>query len=642
MKALLLSVSISTLASALAVSASAQTFPASDQAGTDASLPAEVVITATRVPTDKLDVANSITVFTAADIAAKQAPSLPDVLKDSPGLNVVQTGGAGGQTSVFMRGTNSNHVKVLVDGIDVSDPSSPNAAFDFGGFLSPDIARVEVLRGPQSGLYGSDAIGGVINVITKSGEGPPHGALTLEGGSFDTFNQSGDLAGSTGGFHYSANVEHFHAGATPVTPLDLLAPGEKRIDDYYDNLTLSTKLGYDVTNALSLGLVARYTDTHLRTTGENYAFTPPYIDYPDASQSRSDTRQYYTRATAHLGLLDGKADTTFGLAYSHIDSKDTSPDNGDSEYAGDRFKADWQGVAKLAPGETAIVGVEHQRDAISQPVSAHTSIDSIYGELQSNPLTNFNNSLSLRYDSNSRFGDKVTYRIAPTYFVASTGTKLEASLGTGFKAPSLSEMFQSFPGFGFFANPNLKPESSTGYDLGFEQFLSGDRIQFGATYFHNRIKNLIDDNATFTSYANVGRAHTQGVESFVLWKPIDILSVRFDYTYTEAKDDILHQALLRRPRNKFNFDTRWQATKALSFDADLVAIGSFIDGNRDFSIPRLKASGYTTVDLAANFDVNSAISLYGRITNAFDEHYENPVGYLRPGRGVYVGVKGRY
>jgi len=203
------------------------------EARAEANLAAdEIVVTATRIPTPELQVASSITVITAEQIQARQLQSLPAILNDVPGLNVVQSGGPGAQTSVFMRGTNSNHAKVLIDGIDVSDPSSPTGLFDFGQMLSQDIERVEVLRGPQSGLYGSDAIGGVINVITRSGSGPLSGVVRLEGGSFDTFNQSAGLSGSSNGFHYTANVDHFHSGATPVTPLDLLATGERRIDDY--------------------------------------------------------------------------------------------------------------------------------------------------------------------------------------------------------------------------------------------------------------------------------------------------------------------------------------------------------------------------------------------------------------------------
>ena len=187
--------------------------------------PETIVVTATRIPTPKLEIASSISVVTADEIADRQLQTMPDLLKEVPGLNVVQTGGPGGQTSVFMRGTNSNHTKVLIDGIDVSDPSSATSSFDFGQLLTQDIQKVEILRGPQSGLYGSDAIGGVINVITKSGSGPAQFSAGAEGGSFDTFNQNGGVSGSVDGFHYAAHIEHLHSGATPVTPLDLLPPG---------------------------------------------------------------------------------------------------------------------------------------------------------------------------------------------------------------------------------------------------------------------------------------------------------------------------------------------------------------------------------------------------------------------------------
>src|ERR1700761_4910213 len=208
---------------------------ASPQSQSDLTVPPEnVVVTATRIATPTVEVASSITLIDASDIDARQQRSLPDILRDVPGLNLVQSGGEGGQASIFMRGTNSNHTKVLVDGIEVSDPSSPSGAYDFGKFNSADIARVEVLRGPQSGLYGSDAIGGVINIITKSGAGAPTFTASAEGGSFDTFNEHVGLSGSEGDFHFAASIDHLHAGDTPVTPLNLLPPGVKRNDDYYD------------------------------------------------------------------------------------------------------------------------------------------------------------------------------------------------------------------------------------------------------------------------------------------------------------------------------------------------------------------------------------------------------------------------
>src|SRR6476646_1324289 len=431
----------------------------------DAGEPQPVVVSATRVPTPPEQVASSVTVVTAADIEARQERTIVEVLKDVPGLNLLQTGGAGGTASVFMRGTNSNHTKVLIDGIDVGDPSNSTGAFDYGQLLTQDIERVEVLRGPQSGLYGSDAIGGVINIITKAGSGPLKASALLEGGSFDTFNQAGGVSGSQDAFHYAANVAHFHSGSTPVTPLDLLQPGETRNNDYYDNFTASTKLGLDVTQDFDLGLVARYTNTHLRTTGDT--FDPiTFASFPAPEQTAATSDQYYGRLTAHLVSFDGILDHTLGFGYTHDRTSTVEPESAENLNTGERKKVDWQGNIKAAAGETVVLGAEYERDGISEPISADVHVTSGYAELQSQIGEHWFSALNVRYDDNSRFGSKVTYRVAPTYVFSDSGTKLKASVGTGFKAPTLSQLFQSFPDFGFFANPNLKPETSNGYDAG--------------------------------------------------------------------------------------------------------------------------------------------------------------------------------
>ncbi len=625
----------------LLAAASVPQWPSQAIAGEEADdAPDTIVVTATRIPTPELEVASSVSVVTAQDIAQRQIQSLPEALEQVPGLNVVQTGGLGGQTSVFMRGTNSNHTKVFVDGIDVSDPSSPSGTFDFGQFPAQDIQKVEVLRGPQSGLYGSDAIGGVINVITKSGSGPAQFNAGAEAGSFDTFNQYAGLSGSLDRFHYAANVEHLHSGETPVTPLDLLVPGERRIDDYYDNITGSTKLGFDVADNFDVGLVARYTDSRLRLTGENEDNYPD--DFPDSAQSANDTRQYYTRATAHLISAGGAFEQTLGLAYSDIKSFETSPEAPESDFFGARIKADWQGIARIADDEKVVFGAEHQRDEMTVPLSAATTIDSGYAELQSSIGDALFNTLSVRYDDNDRFGGKATYRIAPAYVIEETGTKLKASVGTGFKAPTLSQMFQNFPDFDFFANPNLEPESSLGLDVGFEQPLAGGAARFGITYFRNNIKNLIDDNAEFTSLVNVGRAVTDGVESFASYRPIKELEFRLDYTYTQATDEVLQEELLRRPKHKASLNTEWHATSRLSLNAAVLSVSSWIDGNRDFSIPRLTAPGYTIVNLAAGYELTPHWSLTARVDNLFNRHYEDPVGFLQPSVGAYAGFRAKF
>ncbi len=593
-----------------------------------------VVVTATRIPTPQLDLASSVTVVTADAIAAQQQRTIADVLRNIPGLNVIQQGGPGSVTSVFMRGTNSNHTKVLVDGIDVSDPSNANAAFDFGQLLTQDIERVEVLRGPQSGLYGSDAIGGVINVITRSGSGPLKLAASLEGGTFDSFNQTAGLSGSRDAFHYSANVAHLHSGATPVTPLDLLGPGEQRHDDYYDNFTVSTKLGLDVAPSFDLGLVARYTSTHLHYTGEDFSTFPAL---PAAQQSESNTDEYYGRATAHLVSLDGALDQTLGVGFMRNQTATLQPQMPEGLNTGQRVKVDWQGAIRLAGTETLLLGLEDARDEISQPLSASLRIDSGYAELQSQFGDHWFSALNARYDNNGRFGSKVTYRVAPAWVSTATGTKLKASVGSGFKAPTLSELFQDFPPF-FFANPNLKPESSVGYDVGFEQGLAGNTWRLGATYFHNRIRDLITTDVTGTTWANVGQATTDGVESFIACQPLRQLTLRLDYTYTEASDDLAHQELLRRPRHKGTLDMNWRPQDALLVNVNVLAVSSWVDGNRDFSVPRLDAPPYTTVNLAGTLDITRTLTVFGRVDNLFDRHYQNPVGFLQPRLGVFAGI----
>jgi vitamin B12 transporter len=600
-----------------------------------------VIVSATRLPTPEAEVASSVTVITAAQIAARQERSLPDILKDVPGLNIVRTGGPGGQSLVFMRGTNSNHTKVLVDGIDVSDPSSSNASFDFSQFLTQDIERVEVLRGPQSGLYGSDAIGGVINVITKSGQGPAQFQASAEGGSFETFNQTAGVRGSVEQFHYNASVEHFHSGATPVTPLDLLAPGEIRNDDYYDNLTAATKLGYDVVQNFDVGLVARYTNSHLRVTGDDFSTFPTF---PAAQQTRTSTSEYYSRASAHLVSFDGFLDQTLGVAYTRKRTSTLEPASPQEGLAtGERTKIDWQGALKFTQAHTLVLGAEHARDEISEPISVGNQIDSGYAELQSQLIEGLYSAINARYDQNDRFGGKVTYRVAPAYMIPGTGTKLKASVGSGFKAPTLSELFQSYPAFFFIANPNLRPETSTGYDVGVEQALVGETLRVGVTYYYNRVRNLIvtapsPDGINIT-YANIGRAHTDGVESFVVYNPVKAVTLRADYTYTQATDDGSGQQLLRRPKHKASLNAAWQATGAFSVNATVLTVSSWIDGNRDFSIPRLTAPGYTVVNLAASFAIDRHLTVFGRVDNLFDRHFQNPVGFLQPTLGAFAGIR---
>jgi vitamin B12 transporter len=591
-----------------------------------------VVVTPTRLPTPESEVGSSITVITEEEIQRKQERTLPDALKDVPGLNVVQTGGPGGTTSVFIRGANSNQTKVFIDGIDATDPAT--GTFNFEQVLTWDIERVEVVRGPQSGLHGADAIGGVINIITKKGSGPGQFAGSLEGGSFGTFNQNAKVSGAAERFNFYFDFAHFHTSDTPVTPSHLVPPGRSVQGDSYDNKTFSGRFGANLTDNFDLGVVARYIDTSLRFTGDDFLG-------PESLKGTENDQQLFTRGTAHLVSFGGALDQTVGLAYTKFNQRDLDPNPPapvPSFFNGDRLKADWQGDIKLMEGQILTLRAEHQRDEISSPVAEITD-DAGMVQLQSSIGERFFNAVSVRYDSYDTFGAKPTFRLAPALLVPETGSKLKGSVGTGFKAPTLAELFQNFPSFNFFGNPDLKPETSVGYDLGFEQTALEKRVQFGATYFHNDIDNLITINGTRTSFQNVGRATTYGVESFLAYTPWEPLTLRADYTFLIAKNDILDQELLRRPKHKASLNAAWHVTEAAVLSATLLYVGPWFDVNRAGTIFGVPTNGYTLVNLAGSYDLGNGLTAYARIDNLLDRHYQDPIGFQRPGLGVFGGLR---
>jgi len=608
--------------------------PTTDNTAANAQSTLVVSPTGTVMPSGRT--ASSITVITAKDLETQQRRTIPDALSTVPGLNIVQTGGPGGQTSVFMRGANSNHTKVLIDGIDVSDPSNPNGSFDFAHLLTSDIEQIEVLRGPQSGLYGSDAIGGVISIITKKGDGPPRATASIETGSFGTFNQTAGLSGSQNDFNYAFNVAHLRATDVPVKPLELLPPGRQANGNNYDNMTYSTKLGAAINEFWSVNAVARYTEATLHFTGDS-----GFPSTPNAEQSTHEVRQLFTRGETVLSLFDGRIKNYFGVHYTNNWSSDIAPgDPAATITTGERVKFDWRAVTQLATGNNLVVGLEQQTESLhTTGLSAQNGNKAGFVELQNQFADRIFLVTSLRNDFNDSFGEHATYRIAPAVILPITETKLKGSYGTGFKAPTLSELFQSFPDFNFSANPNLKPEESKGYDAGFEQPLFNDRVRFGSTYFHNDITNLITNNDTFTSYANVGRATTEGTENFVSATVTERVRVRADYTFTRAIDATTGLELLRRPKEKWSVTTTWNPIDPLTVSATVLHVGSFVDGNRDFSIPRLLAPAYTTVNMAADYVVTDQIRFFGRIDNLFNLHYQNPTGFLQPGLGIFGGVR---
>ena len=599
----------------------------------------ETVISATALPTLSEQVASSVTVITEEQIQRDQRRTLPDLLATVPGLNVIQTGGPGGQTSVFMRGTNADHVKVLIDGIEVNDPSQPKRQFDFGPLTTDDIERVEILRGPQSGLYGADAIGGVISITTKKGSGPPKWTATAEFGSFGTFNQSIQVSGGTQNTNYAFTVAHSLVNSTPVTPFEVLAPGERRNNDWNNNYTYSGKVGADLSDIFSVNFVGRYNDMTLRNTNDDFSAFPFVM--PFADRSIYINHQFNGSGEALWKLFDGRFNNRVGVQYTDYARASMDPGSPWQTFDGERTKYYWRSDLALAKGQTLLMGVERAVETAHTVttfggLTGNNGNTGAYAELQSAFGNRFFVASNIRHDDNDAFGGHNTWRIAPAFLIPETQTKLKASYGTGFHAPSLNQLFDPLSG-----NPNLKPEESRGYDFGFEQALFQKRVNFGATWFRNDVENLITFASAFPfRFMNINRAKTHGIEAFAAVQVTDRIQVRADYTYTIALDAVMSTPLQRRPKDKYSVSAVWQPTDQWTLSATALWVSGWYDFDRfGLVFPAFLTPSYKLVNLAANYKVSENLTVFGRIDNLFNEHYQDPIGFEKTGIGVYGGVR---
>ncbi|MFT8719239.1 TonB-dependent receptor plug domain-containing protein [Acetobacter sp.] len=644
------------------------------------SLPENITVSAARRPIRADEIGTAMTIITEKQIQIQQRRSLSDILVRQPGINVVRTGGMGGSTSIFMRGTNSNEVKVRLDGMDINDGSGASGAFDAAQYMTDGLGRIEILRGPQSGLYGADAMAGVIDMTTAQGEGRFKPFVRVEGGSYGTFNQAFGARGSADRFHYNVQLSHYRQVGFHAVPNDVeryaatFAPITKEQRDRgntYDNRSANVRLGYDVLDNFDLGLTARVMQSNYRSYG-SYEMLDEAWGYAGRERERTIQNTAIVRGTAHLNSWNGLFDQIIGLGYMtnwrNFTYLGTNTDGSarlydPSYYRSDRLKIDWHGTFDLKKYGSLLIGAEHFHDTYYgnqgdnsgtnyAPYSTRASMDTTagYGQYQGNWNRILYGAANIRYDSNSRYGHYVTWRVAPAIHIPGTGTVIKASAGSGFHGPSLYQLFGTTRGTGYssLGNPNLRAERLIGYDVSIEQKLVHDRLHFGATWYENHVNNLIQSTVTYApqstiySYANVTRARMYGVEAFLNWKALDNLEFNLNYTWTHARDTMNDLPLQRRPQHKFNFNTTWRPIKDLTLSGNIL----YVSGWRDYPVYSstysycetcTKGHGYMTIDVAANYKINRFLSVFARADNLLNRQYQNPVGYLQQGRAGYGG-----
>jgi vitamin B12 transporter len=588
------------------------------------------VLTPTRTESLAGQIGSSFTVITRDQIANTQKTDVSDVLRGVPGLDVVQQGPTGGVTSVFLRGANSQHTKVLIDGMPVNDPSNATRMFDFSQLSVDNIERIEVLRGPQSTLYGSDAIGGVVNIITKRGEGPLSGKAGVMGGSFGTARENLDFSGGTKEYHYSFGASYSQTDG--ISAADVRFGNHERDGDRKANM--SGRFVWTPTETFDIDYVFRYVDQDAEL--DDALFGDPTRPTTDNLIRQNRTNAFFNRIQARTMALDGFWEQKFGFNLTDYDRLDTDPGLwGVPRYTGQSRQFDYQSNFFLNERNTLSFGTDYlDEDASSTTVSRLSQHNmGLYVEDQLRLTEQWSATAGCRWDDHSAAGRASTYRLTTLYRLP-TQTGLHASLGTGFRAPSLAEDY--FP----YGNPNLRPERSKGWDCGVEQRFLDGRFVVDGTYFRNDFVDLIQYDFATWQVENIGRAFSSGVELTTRYQLNPTTSLFANYTYTFTEDLATGQPLLRRPPHKASVgvNRRLWCDRANLY-AQLLYVSPRLDS---FNGTPIDLGEYYLLNVASTYDVSPYWQLFARIDNLLDQNYEDVYGFGVPGIAFYGGTTMRW
>lgn len=618
-----------------------------DDAGLD-----NVVVTATRTEIALDRVGDSITVITPEEVRRSQKAVVSDLISTTPGVTMSRNGGFGTVTSVRIRGAETDQTVVLLDGVKLNDPSTAGGGYNFGNLVVDDIARIEVLRGPQSTLWGSQAIGGVVNIVTPVPQGPLSGMLVGEAGANDFANVRARF--ESGGDRYGWRIGGNYLTTDGVSAFDEDLGGLE--EDGYRNVGLNARGIYRFTDALSLDARATWSKGRSDFDG----FPPPFYGFADTTEY-GDTEELVAYAGLNLDLLGGRFKNRFAFAYTDTDRDNYDPTSSVAktfEAIGENKRWEYQGTVAIADGYEAVFGLESETSALETaspspfdpnptPLDRDVQLDSVYAQLVASPIEALTLTAGVRRDDHDEFGGATTLRGAVAWSVGPS-TTLRATYGEGFKAPTLYQLYSEY------GNAALQPEEAEAWDAGIEQRL-GDAVVVSATYFSRDTTNQIDFASCFGNpdprcvaqpfgfYDNIAATVADGFELSATVNASDALRLSANYTRTDAENDVAGSALrgnqlVRRARDTANAELSYEWPIRLTTSVAAQYVGKRYENATN----TLVLDSYTLVDLRVTYAISDEFDVFGRLENAFDENYESTRNYGSIGRAGYFGVRFKF
>jgi len=610
-----------------------------------------LVVTASRTPIALSESGSAVSIITREDIERREAVSIADLLRDVPGIAVSSAGNLGSQTQLRVRGSEANHMLVMIDGIEANDPTAGDE-FLFEHLSTTGIERIEIIRGPQSALWGSDAIGGVINVITRPAAGSRESSGFVEAGSFETARLGGRLA--TGGDRYQVALD--------VSYLDTEGTNISRSGDEQDGYrsgTINVSGQLNLWNHVGLTFSARHTDSKKDFDTIDFVQTGLSSD----ADLVADSAQSYLSVAASFRPVGA---LTHDLKLTYLDTSSENLDGGvqTSALSADKLGLYYQASLELRGRATDSLtfALDHEQADFQQRGAASFFGDpnqdqtfdttGLVVEYRLSPVERLNLSASTRRDKSSEFDAVTTYRLTGAYALSDGKTGLRASYGTGQKSPTFIERFGFFPN-SFLGNPDLRPEQSDGWEIGVDRGILDDRASISATYFNEELTDEINGFAfdaqtfQFTAVNESGPSRRRGIELAGSAQLSESIRLAASYTHLDStQPDALGQQEdeIRRPDQMASLNLNYSPSARINLNFNLSYNGSQYDiFFPPFPNPseRQQLASYTLVGFAGSFELTDRIELFGRIENLLDENYEDVIGFATAGTGAYVGIRTR-